>query len=86
VTAWPWPPIQIGVDEWVVMRNSPSLPKAVVRFFEATERSPAFYRAATWAPRSEERELIGYYPTLELADSAILEDSPGRIAVVPDRR
>ena len=86
LTAWPWPPIQIGAEEWIVMRNSPSRPKGVVRFFAATDRSPAFYRAVTWAPRSEDRALIGYYPTLELADSAILEDSPGRIAVIPDRR
>ena len=86
LTAWPWPPIQVAENEWAIMRNSPSQPKAVVRFFDATPARPAYYRAVTWAPGSEGRELIGYFLTLELADEAVLEDSPGRISTEPDRR
>jgi hypothetical protein len=86
MSAWPWPPIQIGEAEWVVMRNSPSQPKALVRLVPATEERPAHYRAVTWAPSSQQRLLIGYFPTLEAADEAVLEDSPGRIVVVPAQR
>lgn len=85
MSAWPWPPIQIGEVEWVVMRSSPSHPKAVVRYFPATTEAPAFYRAVTWSPTPGNRELIGYFTSLELADEAVLEDSPGRIRTVPDR-
>ena len=86
MTAWPWPPIQVSEVEWVVMRNSPSRPKGLVRFLPATAAQPAAYRAVTWAPRSENRELIGYFPTLELADASVLEDAPARMAVAPERR
>ena len=86
MTAWPWPPIQISEVEWVVMRNSPSQPKALVRHFAATASQSAHYRAVTWAPRSENRQLIGYFPSLELADAAVLEDSAARISTGPDRR
>jgi len=86
MTAWPWPPIQVSEMEWVVMRNSPSQPKGAVRFFPATAEHPAYYRATTWSIRQSDQLLIGYYPTLDLADAAILEDPPGRIAHGPDRR
>jgi len=85
MTAWPWPPIQVSEVEWVIMRNSPSHPKGLVRFLPATGAQPAAYRAVTWAPRSENRQLIGYFPTLELADAAVLEDAPTRIPVAPER-
>jgi len=86
LSAWPWPPIRVSEVEWVIMRNSPSHPKALVRFFPASPERPAFYRAVTWAPASDQRELIGYFPTLELADEAVLEDPPGRISLAPERR
>ena len=86
MTAWPWPPIQVSETEWVVMRNSPTHPKGLVRFLPATAAQPAVYRAVTWAARSEDRQLIGYFRTLELADAAVLEDAPGLIPAGPDRR
>lgn len=86
LSAWPWPPIQIGDSEWIIMRNSPSLPKAVVRLVAETPESPRYYRAVTWAPASDNRALIGYFPTLEAADEAVLEDSPGRIVTTTPHR
>ena len=85
MTAWPWPPIQVSEVEWVIMRNNPSQPKALVRLLPARGAQPAAYRAVTWAARSENRQLIGYFPTIELADAAVLEDAPTRIAVAPER-
>lgn len=86
VSAWPWPPIQVGEVEWVIMRNSPSRPKALVRLLPARGEHPALYRAVTWSPHSRDRRLIGYYPTLALADEAVLEDPPGRIISTLERR
>jgi hypothetical protein len=85
LSAWPWSPIQISDAEWVVMRNSPTQPKGVVRRFEATSEHPVFYRAVTWAPTSEGRRLIGYFPTLEKADEAVLEDPYRDIVDGPDK-
>lgn len=86
LTAWPWPPIQVAEGEWVVMRNSPSLPKAVIRLLPATDARASVYRVVTWAPLSGDRKLIGYYPTLDAADEAVLEDAPAHMSNEPDRR
>ncbi|MBG6054379.1 hypothetical protein IWX81_000769 [Salinibacterium sp. CAN_S4] len=85
MAAWPWPPIRISDTEWVVMRNSASRPKAVIRRMEADPGYPPFFRAVSWAPASAERRLIGYFPTLESADLAILEDAPQLITHGPDK-
>jgi hypothetical protein len=85
MSAWPWPPIQVSDVAWVVMRNDPTQPKAVVRRFDASSEHPVFFRAVTWAPTSEGRRLIGYYPTLEQADEAVLEDPYRQIADGPDK-
>ncbi len=85
MTAWPWPPIRLSENEWVVMRNSASHPKAVIRRLEADRGHPPFFRAVSWAPASADRRLIGYFPTLEVADLAILEDAPQLITHGPDK-
>ena len=85
MSAWPWSPIQISDTEWVIMRNSPTKPKALVRRFDADATHPTFFRAVTWAPTSAERKLIGYFPTLETADAAVLEDPYRDIRDGPDK-
>ncbi|MDJ0335330.1 hypothetical protein QMG83_08855 [Salinibacterium sp. G-O1] len=85
MAAWPWPPISINDSEWVVMRNSASRPKAIIRRMQADAGHPPFFRAVSWAPVSADRRLIGYFPTLELADLAILEDPPQLITHGPDK-
>ncbi len=85
MTAWPWPPIRISDTEWVVMRNSASRPKAVIRRMDADPGHPPFFRAVSWAPESADRHLIGYFPTLEFADLAVLEDAPQLITHGPDK-
>ena len=75
MTAWPWLPIRISETEWIIMRNSASRPKAVVKRLEADPGHPSFYRAVSWAPISDQRRLIGYFPSLDVADLAILEDA-----------
>ena len=85
MSAWPWPPIQISDCEWVVMRHERTRPKAVIRRFEASAGHPVYFRVVTWAPRSEDRKLIGRYASLELADEAVLADSPTQINSGPDK-
>lgn len=74
----PWPPIRVGEGEWVLMRESKSEPRAVVRVVQMGPRNETFYRVVTWAPTSEARTLVGYYATLAEADRAVLF-SPGNV-------
>ena len=83
MAAWPWPPIRISDTEWVVMRNSASHPKAVLRRLEADPGHPPFFSAMSRAQAPSDRRLIGYSPSLELADLAILEDAPQLITREP---
>lgn len=84
MTAWPWPPIQISDCEWIVMRHERSRPKALIRRFDATPERTTYFRVVTWAPLSNDRRLIGRYASLELADAAVLVDSPAQITHGPD--
>ena len=85
MSAWPWPPIQIADDEWIIMRHDRVRPKAIVKRFGPTAEHGEYYRAVTWAPRSEDRKLIGRYVSLKMADEAVLEDAPAQIMQGPDK-
>ncbi|MFP7833150.1 hypothetical protein [Marisediminicola sp. LYQ134] len=73
ITRWqpPWPPLQISECEWVIIRDSQRQPAAIIRRFEFGEHREVWWRIGRWAPRSEDRELIGWVRTLELADMAV---------------
>jgi hypothetical protein len=64
----PWPLVQVSDVEWVILRDDPAHPAALVR--EIPNR-PNRYRVVRWAPRSEDRRLFEYFPSLELADMAV---------------
>lgn len=85
MTAWPWPPIQISADEWIIMRHDRSRRKALVKRFGATAQHDEYYRVVTWAPTSERRTLIGRHASLKLADEAVLVDPPQVITDGPDK-
>jgi len=68
----PWPPIRIGESEWVIMRDAKNQPAAIVRTVTLGPRRETFFRVVTWAPRSEERKLVGYFESLAIADRAVL--------------
>ena len=66
-----WHPVLAAVEvapgEWV-MTGDVNRKYGVIRLIEiAGERG---YRAVTWAERSEDRQLIGYYRTLRAAAAA----------------
>ncbi len=73
-TAWqpPWPPVRIGVAEWIIMRDSRTEPAGVIKVVQLGPRNESFYRVVTWAPTSEGRTLVGYFATLQEADRSIL--------------
>jgi len=70
----PWPPIQISEYEWVIMRDSKLEPAGVIRMLKMGPRNETFYRVVTWAARSEDRRLVGYFDTLGTADRSMLFD------------
>jgi hypothetical protein len=72
----PWPPIYIAENEWIIMRNSQREPVGLIRALRMGPRNELFYRVVTWAPTSEGRTLVGYYPTLDEADRSILFVNP----------
>ena len=66
-----WHPILAAVEvapgEWI-MTGDVNRKYGIIRLLDiAGERG---YRAVTWAERSEDRQLIGYYRTLRAACSA----------------
>lgn len=68
----PWPPIYLGSDQWIIMRDAKREPAAVVRALRLGPRNELFYRVVTWAAASADRVLVGYFPDLETADRAVL--------------
>lgn len=74
-----WPPIQIGEDEWIIMRTERSRPAALVKRFagQGNPDRPArsYFRCVTWAERSADRRLIGRFRTLDEADAAVVTPS-----------
>jgi hypothetical protein len=66
----PWPMIAVSDCEWLIVRDDPARPAAVVRYLPDGP-SGGRYRVVRWAPRSEDRRLFGYLPTLEKADMAV---------------
>jgi hypothetical protein len=63
-------PIRIGQHEWVLVRNNPRFPAALVRRLHPGT-SLEHYRVVTFTLDPTERRLIGRYTTLEAADRAV---------------
>jgi len=84
----PWPMIAVSDCEWLIVRDDPAKPAALVRFLPDGP-SGGRYRVVRWAPRSEDRRLFEYLPTLEKADMAVtfVEREPrGSTAPLTDDR
>ena len=63
-------PIRFDHDRWLIMRNDPVLPAAVVQRL----RDPGgreFFVVITWDLDPDNRRMIGRYGTLEDADGAV---------------
>jgi hypothetical protein len=63
-------PIRFDHDTWLIMRNSPVLPAAVIqRLRDPNGRE--FFIVVSWDLDPDGRRMIGRYATLEDADSAV---------------
>jgi hypothetical protein len=67
----PWPPVQISDCEWIIIRDHPDTPAAIIRRFDATAERSSYFRVVTWRPTSSGRELVGRYGTFKEADRAV---------------
>jgi hypothetical protein len=79
-------PIRYDVDTWLVMRNDPVFPKAIIRRIQGvdphTKRKVEKFRVVTWYLESSKRQLVGsgYFDTLQEADAVVLYDTPKDVA------
>ncbi|HEY1531822.1 MAG TPA: hypothetical protein VGF80_13460 [Galbitalea sp.] len=63
-------PIRFEHDVWLIMRNDPVLPAAIIqRLRDPNGRE--FFVVLSWGLDPKERRMIGRYATLEDADSAV---------------
>jgi hypothetical protein len=71
-------PIRYDHDTWLIMRNSPVLPAAVILRL----RDPGgheFFVVVSWDLDPDNRRMIGRYGTLEDADGAVRYELPAPI-------
>ena len=68
-------PIRYDYDTWLVMRNDPVLPAAIITR-QKTADGVEYFRAATWDLEPEKRLLIGRSATLGGADNLVRYKTP----------
>ena len=68
-------PIRYDFNTWLVMRNDPVLPAAIVTR-QRTAEGAEYFRAVTWELDPEERLLIGRSATLGGADNLVRYPTP----------
>lgn len=69
-------PIRIGRDEWVLMRDDPRIPAALVRLLDRGGPNE-HYRVVSFDVDPARRRLLGRYTTLLAADRSVLYALPG---------
>jgi hypothetical protein len=74
-------PIRYDVDTWLIMRNDPVLPKAIIT--RQTQDGREYYRVVTWDLDPAQRTLVGRYASLEEANAAVRYDLPAPSAALP---
>ncbi|GAA0989960.1 hypothetical protein [Subtercola frigoramans] len=68
-------PIRINEHEWVIIRNNPRFPTALIRHIDAGGPNE-HYRVVTFDLNPGLRELLGRYRTLQAANDSVLFDVP----------
>ena len=63
-------PIRFDHDTWLIMRNDPVLPAAVIQRLR-DPRGQEFFVVVSWDLNPDGRRMIGRYGSLEDADSAV---------------
>jgi hypothetical protein len=75
-------PIRYDHDTWLVMRNDPVLPAALIVRMRGPGRQE-FFITIGWDLDAEQRRMIGRYPTLQEADAAVLYDNVAPVVGAP---
>jgi hypothetical protein len=71
-------PIRFDHDTWLIMRNDPVLPAAVIqRLRDPNGRE--FFVVVSWDLDPDGRRMLGRYATLEDADGAVRYVAPAHI-------
>ena len=70
-------PIRYDVDTWLVMRNDPTIPKAVIQRVHGRGNAGDRYMVFSWDPvDTTKRRMMGVKETLEEADAFVKYDVP----------
>jgi hypothetical protein len=75
-------PIRYDQDTWLVMRNDPVLPAAIIIRLRGPDRQE-FFITVRWDLDSENRRMLGRYPSLQDADSAVLYENSAPVVGMP---
>jgi hypothetical protein len=68
-------PVRIGRDEWVLLRENPRVPAAIVRLID--RGGPCeHYRVVSFDVDPARRRLLGRYVSLEAADRSVRYPPP----------
>jgi hypothetical protein len=76
-------PIRYDIDTWLLMRDDPVLPAAIIVRLRGPG-SQEFFVAVCWDLDHEKRRMIGRYATLQNADAAVLYEHSTPIVPRPD--
>ncbi|MBL5974785.1 MAG: hypothetical protein D3X82_13750 [Candidatus Leucobacter sulfamidivorax] len=66
--------IQISTNSWIVMRESPYEPRAIIHKVTDSQQMPKLL-LMRWAPSEEHRVLVGVYETMKAAEQAVPWDT-----------
>jgi hypothetical protein len=75
-------PIRYDQDTWLVMRNDPVLPAAVILRLRGSGRQE-FFVTVRWDLEPENRRMVGRYATLQEADAAVLYETLAPVVGAP---
>jgi hypothetical protein len=76
-------PIRYNTDTWLVMRNDPVLPAAVIIRLRNPDGSE-FFVAVRWDLYPEKRRLVGRFGSLREADASVLFQVPRPVVGAPE--
>ncbi|MCU1437994.1 MAG: hypothetical protein JWP66_1081 [Naasia sp.] len=68
-------PVRIGRDEWVLVRENPRVPAAIVRLIDRGGPRE-HYRVVSFDVDPSRRRLLGRYTSLEAADRSVRYPPP----------
>lgn len=74
-------PIRYDVDTWLVMRNDPVSPKAVIQRVHGRDNAGDRFMVFSWDPvDTTKRRMMGVKESLEAANEFVKYDPPEAIA------